>query len=119
MSYAKTYRVQGIPAAYSKDDSKRLVLSALGRDADDPEPIIHSLGVDPSSSTSGGFQIATVTFKRDPDIFGDDKSQWVLPTTMPPHSIDRASTSSITIDTHFLGFTPLNSFEDGSTHDIE
>jgi hypothetical protein len=117
MSY-KTYRVQGIPPAYTKEDSRWLLRSILEGDNENLEPIIHSLGIDPSSSTNNRFQTATVAFKQDPEAFQDNKGDWVLPITRSFPFNDRAI-SSIKVDSHFLGFTPLNSFEDSSAHKIE
>jgi hypothetical protein len=119
MSYNKTYRVQGIPAAYTKEDSRILLTSILEGDNENPEPTIHSLGAGPSSSEGNGFQVATVTFKQDPQVFQADKSEWLLPITRSRRRNDRAITSPITVDSHFLGFTPLNSFGDESSHKIE
>ena len=118
MSY-KTYRVQGIPATYTKEDSRILLTSILQRDNDNPEPIIHSLGIDPSSSVDNRFQTATVAFKQDPRIFQDKKGDWLLPVPRSRSLHNQVPISSIKVDSHFLGFTPLNSFENESTHTIE
>jgi len=118
MSY-KTYRVQGIPTTYNREESRLLLKSILDRDNENPEPIIHSLCVDPSSSVGKRDQTATVSFKQDPKVFQDERSEWVLPIPRLRSFWDRTSTSSIKVDSHFLGFTPLNGFEDDSDHKIE
>jgi hypothetical protein len=120
MSYTKTYRVQGIPGAYTKEDSRILLSAILPGESENPEPTIHSLGADPSSSLGNNrFQIATVTFRRDPIYFRDGRSEWLLPATRLGSLSGKGMVSSITVDSHFLGFTPLNSVEDGPGHNIE
>jgi hypothetical protein len=119
MSSNKTYRVQGIPATYNKEESRILLASILEGDNENPEPTVHSLGADPSSTEGNRFQIATVTFKQDPKGLQDNKGEWPLPTTRSRALNDKERVSSITVDSHFLGFTPLNSFEDDSNHKIE
>ena len=115
----KTYRVQGIPGAYTKEDCRKLLSAILPGERDNPEPTIHSLAADPSSSLGNRFQIATVTFRRDPIYIQDGQSEWLLPVTQLRSLSGKVMVSSITVDSHFLGFTPLNSVEDGSGHNIE
>jgi hypothetical protein len=118
-SGTKTYRVQGIPGAYTKEDCRKLLSAILPGERDNPEPTIHSLAADPSSSLGNRFQIATVTFRRDPIYFQDGQSEWLLPVTQLRSLSGKGVVSSITVDSHFMGFTPLNSVEDGSGHNIE
>ena len=114
MSYAKTYRVQGIPAQYSADLwADQLLRSALG---DNTGLIIHSLGLDPSPSGDDQFKVATVSFRNEPALFQDGKDEWTLPVFIQSIS---GGNHSITVDSHFLGFTPLNDFEYDSAHKIE
>jgi hypothetical protein len=115
----KTYRVQGIPATYNIERCRILLNSILEGDSQNSEPIIHSLGMDPSSSLENRFQTATVTFKKDPKTFQDKKDDWLLPVTRSRSLHSRATSSSIKFDSNFLGFTPLNSFEDNSEHKME
>ncbi len=115
----KTYRVQGIPAAYTKEGSRILLSSILEGDGENPGPTVHSLGIDPSSSADNTFQTATVTFKQDPKIFQDKKDDWVFPITRSSSLHYRATSYSLKFDSHFLGFTPLNSVENDSAHKIE
>jgi hypothetical protein len=116
MSYDKTYRVQGIPATFTKEDCRILLCSTLQEESEDPEPIIHSLGGDPYSPE---FQIATVTFKKIPKRFQDSKDEWTLPITRSRVYSDKTMIPSITVDSHFSGFTPLNSVRDISGPMIE
>jgi hypothetical protein len=116
MSYDKTYRVQGIPATFTKEDSRTLLCSILQGDNENPEPIVHSLGADPYSPE---FQIATVTFKKIPKRLQDGRDEWTLSITRSKVYGDKTIISSITVDSHFSGFTPLNSARDVLDHKIE
>ena len=120
MAYDKTYRVQGIPAALAKEDCERLLSSALRSQNESSEPVVHSLSADPYDTEK--FKIATVTFKRIPDKFQDGKDVWTIPVRGPdilagPNIL--GITSSLTIDCHFSGLTPLNSIRSDSDHKIE
>jgi hypothetical protein len=119
MAYIKTYRVQGLPATYTQEGCEILLNSVLGHDSENPESTVHSLGVDPCSSEDARYLTATITFKKEPSVLQDGKSQWALSTLTPRCSNTRGIASSITVDNNFLGFTPLNSFENDSSHKIE
>src|SRR4051794_31806249 len=108
MSYHKTYRVQGIPAKLTKEDC-RILLSSILEDGENLEPIVQSLGPDPYSSQCNAFQVATATFGQVPKCFQDGRDEWTLPIT---------ADFSITVDSHFSGFTPLNSINE-SDHRLE
>jgi len=112
---SKTYRVQGIPSNYTKEDTRILLTSIFQRD-DNPDPIIHSLAIDPSSSINNRFQTATIAFRQDPRVLQDNKGDWILP-DQRSRFFNRIP--SIKVDNHFLGFTPLNSFENDENHTIE
>jgi len=114
MAYPMTYRVQGIPASFAREDCERFLSSALRSENESPEPIVHSLSADPYHTEN--FKIATVTFKRTPNKFQDGKDEWTIPVT--GRNILGTSTS-FTIDCHFSGLTPLNSIRDDSDHKIE
>lgn len=118
-SYNKTYRANGIPATFTKVDSRIFLSSILEELNENPELTVHSLGADPYSSERNPFQIATVTFQQVPRCLQDGKDQWTLPTTNARVPNDTTVLSSILIDSHFLGFTPLNSVNHGSDHEIE
>jgi hypothetical protein len=118
-SYKKTYRVKGIPATFTKEDSRIFLTSILEELNENSELTVHSLGADPYSSERNIFQIATVTFQQVPRCLQDGKDQWTLPTTNSRVPNDTTVVSSITVDSHFSGFTPLNSVKHGSGHEIE
>jgi hypothetical protein len=116
----RTYRVQGIPATYTKEDSRKVLNLVFESSSDKPRPTVHSLAPDPSSSAGGdGFQIATVTFEQTPKLFQDGKAQWPIPTSRITHSGIRSTIAPITIDSHFVGFTPLNTTPSDSAPGIE
>ena len=117
--YNKTYRVKGIPATFTKEDSRIFLGSILEELNEDSELTVHSLGADPYSSERNTFQIATVTFQQVPRCMQDGKDQWTLSTTNSRVPNDTTVVSSITVDSHFSGFTPLNPVKDGSDHEIE
>ena len=76
--------------------------------------MVHSLSADPYHTQD--FKVATVTFKRVPDRFQDGKDEWTIPVTGPNIL---GIISSLTVDCHFSGFTPLNSIRDAADHKIE
>jgi hypothetical protein len=114
-TYDKTYRLQGIPTEYSKTDTLHLLKTILGRGEEDPLPKVHSLASYPHSSGRRVSQVATVTFGHVPTCLQDSKEEWTFPT---PECRGPFDASSITIDNHFRGFTPLNSIKDAD-HKIE
>jgi hypothetical protein len=118
-TYDKTYRVRGIPSAFTEDDTRELLCSILKRDHTDPEPRVYSLGPDPYSLEHAEAQVATVTFKVPPEILSGTRDEWTWPATELEASDGKPVTSSITIDSHFRGFTPLNSIGDGIDHRVE
>jgi hypothetical protein len=115
MSYCKTYRVHGIPATLSRKECKKLLNSILKGDNENLDLSVHSLGPDPYISDFKAPQIATITFRQVPKCLRDDVKEW----TLPIPSSDENETSSIVIDCHFSGFTPLNSIKDSPEHKIE
>src|SRR5215471_1702179 len=119
MSHNKTYRVNGIPATFTHEDSRILLRSVLEGHSENTKPTVHSLGADPYSSGRSRFQIATVTFEQVPKCLQGNGNQWTLPVTKLRSPIEKTSVRSITIDSHFSGFTPLNAVEDGPDHRVE
>ena len=112
-SYPKTYRVQGIPSELTKDQSKQFLRLALGANS---ELRVHSLSPDPYSSYRS---VATITLGQVPSSLQGDRDQWTLPVQINNHYSGGSDTISITVDTHFLGFTPVSSVKDGPGHRIE
>ncbi|KAH0537751.1 hypothetical protein FGG08_005499 [Glutinoglossum americanum] len=102
-SYPKTYRVQGIPA---ESDGRLLLRLILGA-RDEP----FSIGPDPQRSA---FQVATITLGQVPTGLQDGRTEWAY---NPPNG--EIEGSSITVDSHFMGFTPLNSIGGGPDHKMD
>ena len=89
----KTYRVRGIPSEYnSRDAVAQLLRETLEDDA--CGPTIQSLSSEPTSYH--GKLVVTVTFAKPPEPVRSGGS------SLTPRG------SSLSIDTHFLGITPLN-----------
>ena len=115
MSYYKTYRVQGMPATLSRKECKKFLNSILKEDNENLDLTVHSLGTDPYSSECNATQVATITFKQVPKCLQENINEW----TLPIPSSDENEAHPITIDSHFLGFTPLNSIKDSADHKME
>src|SRR5205814_1708186 len=95
--------------SFTRDDVRELLRSTLRHNGKDVKPGIHSLGLDPYFSGRNASQVATITLSRAPECFIDTKDEWTLPTPRSEASDEGLATSSVTIDNHFRGFTPLNS----------
>ena len=86
-----TYRVRGIPGHIDIADAKALLLAAL----EIQELFIDSL----AHIRAGGKQVATIRIVgKSPKLANIQKNQW-------PISVNAISLS---VDTHFSGFTPLH-----------
>lgn len=86
-----TYPVRGIPGHIDTADAKALLLAALE---------IQDLFIDSLAHTrAGGGQVATIRILgKSPKLANTQKNQW-------PISVNGISLS---VDTHFSGFTPLH-----------
>jgi hypothetical protein len=116
----KTYRVLGLPPESSTEDSERILSSIFDKDGEQTQPMVHSLGLDPHAFGRNVHKVATVSFERTPQVLLDGRNEWSFTVGRREkfHSGTYAN-SMITIDTHFLGFTPLNSVKDDEDHKIE
>ncbi|KAH0553479.1 hypothetical protein GP486_006452 [Trichoglossum hirsutum] len=124
MSYPKTYRVQGIPATSTKENCGLFISSILRsvsrRDSELLEPpLVHSLGPNPYSPERNPFQVATITFEQVPKALQNDTNEVTVPITTYNPSTNETFVSSVTVDSHFSGFTPLNYIEDGPDHQVD
>jgi hypothetical protein len=115
-SYDKTYRVRGIPEGLTEHDTKLLLGSIWDPGAENPKPRVHSLAPDPYSFGHDVFYVATVTFKQIPQRFLGSQDEWTLLVPGRKGPSGESQDLSLTIDSHFRGFTPLNSVKD---HKIE
>ena len=110
----RTYRVQGLPPDASTHDSEKILSALLDTEGQKIKPTVHSLGLDPYKFGRSLPKVATVTFEQTPGVLSEGH-EWSF-------SVDGAASRTkfhITIDTHFLGFTPLNSVKDDREHKTE
>ncbi|KAI9761696.1 MAG: hypothetical protein M1840_001727 [Geoglossum simile] len=112
-SYPKTYRVQGIPGVLTKDQSRQFLCSILEADN---ELRVHSLSPDPHSSHRS---VATITLGHVPSALQGDRDEWTVPVQINDPSSGGSELITVTVDTHFLGFTPVSAVKDGSGHRID
>jgi hypothetical protein len=111
------YRVRGIPANSKVNTASKLLKSVLG--ADNFRMRIRSLALDPYDPQ---YKVATVTFDKRPESFTPKKSEWrfhIVPEIDSSEDEHVTRDDQIIVDTHFHGFTALNSFKDEKFHLIE
>lgn len=111
----RTYRVWGLPAGISFEDSELMLKKVLDLSANN-QPKVHSLGLDPYASGRDVDLVATVTFLHTPRVLHDGNS-WRI-TKSISHRFENLQLS-LSIDTHFRGWTPLNTIKDDEDHKIE
>ena len=97
------YRVRHVPAyireKHGPEGLSTLLSGALG----DIEPHeVHVRSLVASASAYDEDQVATVTFKKTPELLGDKKGQWSIKPARFPLG------HSLLIDTHFRGLTALS-----------
>lgn len=110
------YRVRGIPANAKNSTLRKLLKDILHED--NLVVRIRSLAVD---AYNPQYKVATVVFPERPKCLVSNKSSWsfLIVPEMNSEDEDIARDEEIVIDTHFHGFTALNSFEDTAYHLIE
>lgn len=94
-----TYRLTNIPGTFTNYDLRRLFSS------DDQKAILYSSLVPATYRHSGSVQVGTVTFKEKPEGFKDGHLRF---SPANPTLITLLEASSVEIDDHFHGLTPLN-----------
>ncbi|KXJ85385.1 hypothetical protein Micbo1qcDRAFT_141600, partial [Microdochium bolleyi] len=111
-----TYRVQGLPSGIDADDAEQLLEEFFDFDGLSTKPEVHSLGLDPFSFDCNVKKVATVTFAKTPEALRDG-DHWCIRKRVAV----KGTTIKIvlTIDTTFLGFTPLNLVNDDVDHEID
>lgn len=99
------YRVQGIPKAYDKERVSGVVSRALSLPPDTAVKV-GSVALDPYTRRH---KVATVSFSQTPECLSstreDPKNEWTFEVPRSEHN----EPLRISVDTHFRGFTPLNS----------
>jgi hypothetical protein len=112
-----TYRVQDLPGTCDRSSATLLIEAAVRLNKGCSDLKVHSLANDPCYR---GKKTATIT-SRDlagvlPEVARRDRWAFEL---LDQHSVsdeDGNPTDGLTIDTHFEGFTPLNSYDDEKEH---
>jgi hypothetical protein len=112
-----TYRVQDLPGACDKGSATLLIEAAVGLKKGYSDLKVHSLANDPYYR---GKKTATITSQNLAGVLPEAarRDQWALDLPDQPNVADggKHPTDGLTIDTHFEGFTPLNSFDDDKEH---
>lgn len=112
----RNYRIWGLPAGITIEESELVIQNFFDSDGNITEPKVHSLGLDPYNFGRNVEVVATVTFSRMPrDLLNGN--HWYLKKHVPYHGA--MLKLCLSIDTTFLGFTPLNDVKDDEDHKIE
>ncbi|KAF2455214.1 hypothetical protein BDY21DRAFT_324439 [Lineolata rhizophorae] len=114
------YRVQGIPLGYGRERTERLLRRLVG----DVAVSVRSLAV----AIDWRSEVATVSFAGTAAALSGGRSEWRFypaASDLDPSGADcrgddgAPSSDPIVVDTHFLGLTPLKSFDDASKHRVD
>lgn len=113
----RTYRVQGIPSTRNEVSTQILLQSILIED-DDSVIIIRSLAYDPRDRN---VKVATFTIRGTSTQLSGTSRKWDFDIPKGEYNNDdvNARDLHLSIDNHFEGFTPLNSFENSDEHKLE
>jgi hypothetical protein len=108
--YEKTYRVKGIPGSYDLNSTATLLRSILNLGDQSSTLQVQSLASNPyDEPNQDAFQVATFTFTDVAKILSGSKEQWSFPIPKDENSPENlAVKNTISIDTNFEGFTPMN-----------
>jgi hypothetical protein len=112
----RTFRVWGLPAGVSADESEDILKYFFDLDGFSTEPTVHSLGLDPYKFGREVDFVGTATFSRIPPALLSGNHWRITKTTVYRNNSMRIS---LTIDTTFDAFTPLNAIKDNEDHQIE
>lgn len=112
--YPGLYRAQGIPPTITKASIKRLLRSVLA--CDESSLIVHSLADDPRGKPT---KVATFTFTGSSENLSGRGRRWTFPILEDQCPSAEGQSMRLSIDDHFEGFTPLNSFETSEEHKFE
>lgn len=112
----RTYRLWGLPAGITIEESELILQNFFDSDDNTTEPTVHSLGLDPYTFGRNVEVVATVTFSRTPRVLFNG-NRWHLKKQVPYQGA--ILKLSLSIDTTFIGFTPLNDVKDDEDHKIE
>jgi WD40 repeat protein len=119
-TYHKTLRVQGIPADHDTESAEGFIKRVLELD-DRSSEFVRSITFSPYGKDT---KVATITYDGTSKYLAGNGDKWEVPIRktelcMEGHNDQVQSTRTITIDSNFLGFTPLRTFTEGEGHRIE
>lgn len=111
-----TFRVAGLPAGATKDDAASIISQLCDQSDFACHPEVHSLGYDPYCLEQHMEMVATVTFGLLPPRLATESNPLI-----EGHADfrDESIWTSLTFDTAFLGFTPLNEVHHSQEEIIE
>ncbi len=114
-----TYRVQGVPVDYDEELLRNVLQDLLGLD-ETAQLHVHSLCQSPYRD---GLKVATFTFKGHCDRLkvANDKTMWEFfdSQTIKENGKFQRIKVPLVVDSHFLGFTPLNECTEKDQDQIE
>lgn len=115
---AFTYRVQGIPQHHSWRSAKAFLEDCLGFENGSSDIKLHSLA---QSAIYNDEKTATITSTDIIQKLAGEKEEWTFDSPENADKLDDGQPNNrvVTIDTHFEGFTALNSFENDEDHRLE
>lgn len=113
---SRTYRVQGIPQHHGWKSAKAFLEDCLGFETGSSDIKLHSLA---HSAVYKEEKTATITSTDIlPKLVGE-KEEWTFDFPDNTDDDEQPNTRVVAIDTHFEGFTALNSFENDDDHLLE
>lgn len=112
--YPGLYRAQGIPPTVTKASIKRLLQSVLA--CDESSLIVRSFADDARGKPT---KVATFTFTGSAESLSGRGRRWTFPIPEDQCPSAEGQSMRLSIDDHFEGFTPLNSFGSSKEHKIE
>lgn len=100
-----TFRVAGLPAGATENDAASIIGQLCDHSDFACHPTVHSLGYDPYCLGQHMEMVATVTFGSLPPRVANGRNP-----VIEEHADFRGESiwTSLTFDSDFLGFTPLN-----------
>jgi len=112
-----TYRVSGLPSDFFTTGQVTELLSRLfDKPGSRTGLTVHSLGLDAHPFGRNVTRIATVDFVQVPvQLRAGNSWNFSVPSSAQPG----APPIRIQVDSHFLGWTPLNMVKDDAEHEIE
>lgn len=112
-----TYRVQGIPQHHTRKSAKAFLEDCLGFENGSSDIKLHSLA---RSAVRNDEKTITITSTDILQKLPGGKEEWTFDFPENPDGLDDGQPNRVVvIDTHFEGFTVLNSFDNDEDHLLE